>query len=176
MRKINSKKGQLSLGEAPTVVMIVGLVFLTMATIALIGQRYGESMLVDTSASVTNESGFLNSTGYTLAQASRLNADTFVITEVLNATDETSFLTGNVTVSAAGVITNSSETTWDDILISYTYIYNPETVAYNTTGDLQTEISNNTSIAGIVLTISLVGIVLSILIGVFMGFSRRSRV
>jgi hypothetical protein len=176
MRKINSKKGQLQISDAPGVVMIVGLVFLTMATVALISQKMGESMLVDTSASVTNETGFLNSTGYTLAQASRLNADTFVITEVLNATDETSFLTGNVTVSATGLITNSSATTWDSILISYTYIYNPETVAYNTTGDLQTEISNNTSIAGIVLTISLVGIVLSILIGVFMGIQRRTRI
>jgi len=90
MRKITQKKAQLSLGDAPTVVLLVGLVFLVMATIAFIGEKYGDA------------------------------------------------LTENGT-------------------------------AYNVTQDLQTELSNNTSIAGIVLTISLVGIVLTILIGVFIG-------
>ena len=84
------KKGQLSLGDAPTVVLLVGLVFLVMATIAFIGEKYQDAM------------------------------------------------TENST-------------------------------AYNVSADLQTELGNNTSIAGIVLTISLVGIVLSILISVFLG-------
>ena len=96
MRSIISKRGQISLGDAPTVVLLVGLVFLVMATIAFISEKYGNS------------------------------------------------LTGNST-------------------------------AYNVTQDLQTEIGSNTSIAGIVLTISLVGIVLSVLIGVFVGV-RRGRV
>ena len=85
-----SKKGQLTLGDAPTVVLLVGLVFLVMATIAFIGEKYGDALTDDS-------------------------------------------------------------------------------VAQNVTKDLNTEISNNTSIAGIVLTISLVGIVLTILIGVFIG-------
>ena len=89
LRKID-KKAQLSLGDAPTVVLLVGLVFLVMATIAFIGEKYQSSLTEDS-------------------------------------------------------------------------------VAYNVTGDLQTEIGNNTSIAGIILTISLVGIVLTILIGVFIG-------
>jgi len=96
MRKINSKKGQLTLGDAPTVVLLVGLVFLVMATIAFIGEKYGDA------------------------------------------------LTENST-------------------------------AYNVTDDLQTEIGNNTSIAGIVLTISLVGIILTVLVGVFIGV-RGARV
>ncbi len=90
MRSILQKKGQLSLGDAPTVVLLVGLVFLVMATIAFIGEKYGDAL------------------------------------------------------------TDGS-------------------VAQNVTDDLNTEIANNTSIAGIVFTISLVGIVLTILIGVFIG-------
>jgi len=90
MRSILQKKAQLSLGDAPTVVLLVGLVFLVMATIAFIGEKYGDAL------------------------------------------------------------TDGS-------------------VAQNVTDDLNTEIANNTSIAGIVLTISLVGIVLTILIGVFIG-------
>ncbi len=101
------KKGQLSLGDAPTVVLLVGLVFLVMATIAFIGEKYGDSMI-----------------------------DQQAVTATCNETSG---------------------------------IYSGCGAAYNVTQDLQTEIGNNTSIAGIVLTISLVGIVLTILIGVFIG-------
>ena len=43
LRKID-KKAQLSLGDAPTVVLLVGLVFLVMATIAFIGEKYQGSL------------------------------------------------------------------------------------------------------------------------------------
>ncbi|MFW6172892.1 MAG: hypothetical protein ACOC5T_04035 [Elusimicrobiota bacterium] len=95
MEKMN-KKGQmgLSIGDAPNVVLIIGLVFLTMATIAFISEKYGDALTEDS-------------------------------------------------------------------------------VAANVTDDLEGEISDNTSIAGIVLTISLVGIVLTVLIGIFVGFRGR---
>jgi len=102
---MKSKKAQVSLVDAPQIVLIVGLVFLIMATIALVSEKYGDS-LVDNTAGC-------------------------------NATDHTAC-----------------------------------SVAYNVTVDLNTEIANNTSIAGIVLTISLVGIVLSVLVGVFIGIRR----
>lgn len=86
-------KGQISLSDAPSVVMIVGFVFLIMATIAFVSEQYGDALTEN----------------------------------------------GN---------------------------------AANITDALETELSNNTSIAGIVLTISLVGIVLSVLIGIFVS-SRR---
>jgi len=89
MKSLSQRKAQLTLADAPTVVLLVGLVFLVMATIAFIGQKYGDAL------------------------------------------------------------PNSS-------------------TAQNVTIDLNTEIANNTSIAGIVLTISLVGIVLTVLIGVFL--------
>jgi len=91
--RISKKKGQISLADAPQVVMIVGFVFLIMATIAYVSEKYGDA------------------------------------------------LTENGT-------------------------------AANITDDLETELSDNTSIAGIVLTISLVGIVLSVLIGIFLQTRR----
>lgn len=90
---MSNKKGQISLADAPQVVLIVGFVFLVMATVAYIGQKYGAAL-------------------------------------------------------TAG------------------------STAQNVTNDLQTEIKNNTSIAGIVLTISLVGIVLAVLIGIFISARR----
>ena len=169
------KKAQMSLGQAPSIVLIVGLVFLLMATFAFVGEKFGNAVLEDTAASVTNETGaYINATGYTLDKASLLGFSNPVITALFNSTDNTTILTGNVSVSSAGVMTNASVTNWDDVSVSYTYVYNPETTAYNTTGDLQTELSNNTSIAGIILTISLCGIVLTILTGVFIGMRTPS--
>jgi hypothetical protein len=113
---MKDKKGQLSINDAPNVVLIVGLIFLVMATIAYIGEQYGESILEDQP-----------------------------LTATCNTT--TNGGTGSVTTGCGA--------------------------AYNTTQDLQTEIGDNTSIAGIVLTISLVGIVLTVLIGIFVGFRMR---
>lgn len=88
------KKAQIGLADAPSVVLIVGLVFLIMATIAYISYQYGVALPASS-------------------------------------------------------------------------------VAQNVTNALNTQINNNTSIAGIVLTIALVGIVLSILIGVFVLVGKR---
>lgn len=96
------KKGQLSLSDAPTIVLLVGLVFLVMATIAFIGTKYGDAVKGPA-------------------------------VDGCNATDTSACPT-----------------------------------AFQVTEDLNTEIANNTSIAGIVLTISLVGIVLTVLIGIFL--------
>jgi len=93
MKSLMSKKAQISLADAPNVVMIVGFVFLIMATVAFVASEYGDAL------------------------------------------------------------TDGS-------------------VAQNVTNDLNTELSDNTSIAGIVLTISLIGIVLSVLVGVFV-LARR---
>jgi len=170
------KKGQLSLGDAPTVVLLVGLVFLVMATIAFIGEKYGDSVLTVTSATATNESSaYINDTTYTLDSASLLGFASPVITIIYNSSNGAIITSGNYTVSDAGILSNLTATNFDNVNVTYTYSYTPETTTYNVTTDLQTEISNNTSIAGIVLTISLVGIVLTILIGVFVGV-RRTRI
>ena len=59
------------------------------------------------------------------------------------------------------------------VLEKYQGSMDENSTAYNITGDLTEEIEDNTSIAGMVLTISLIGIVLSILIGLFYVFTRR---
>ena len=170
------KKAQMNMEDAPVIVLLVGLVFLVMATFAFIGEKYGDALVEPSSTSVANETGWINSTGYTLEGASAFRAGSFTITQALNETDNSTIGAGNYTVSSAGVVTNATSTEFSNVLLSYTYSFTERTSSFNVTGDLQTEIDNNTSIAGIVLTISLVGIVLTILIGVFMGISRRTRI
>jgi len=164
MEKLD-KKGQLSIGDAPKVVLIVGLIFLLMATIAFIGEKYGDSIENIDSATVTNESGaYINSTGYTLANAGAYSFANPVIVSAYNNTDNIIILSGNYSISSTGVLTNATTTTWADVNVTYTYNWYDRSSAFNATIGLQTEISDNVSIAGIVLTISLV---------VFVGFRTR---
>jgi hypothetical protein len=176
MRKLNSR-GQMTIANAPQIVLIVGLAFLLMATMAYVGQKYGEAFTADESATVTNETlTTVTEAGEQVAGSSQCNFESFAVTQVLNSTDGATITSGNYTTDSDGYVyfatggdTNFNNTNWK---VSYTYSYTG--TSCNITNDLQSELSDNTSIAGIVLTISLVGIVLSVLIGVFvMGRSRE---
>jgi len=173
--KSKTKKGQLSLNDAPNIVLLIGLVFLVMATVAFIGQTLGDSIKdVSDTGTVINETGaFINTSGYTLDEASAFEFKDPSVTAAYNYTDGTLISASEYDLSDDGVLINATATTYDNVSVSYTYTYYEKTDAYNSTVDLNTEIEQNTSIAGIVLTISLVGIVLTVLIGIFVGFRKR---
>lgn len=171
-----NKKAQVSLEQAPAIVLIIGLTFMVMATLAYIGQKYGDAMPADLTSTVTNETLTTVEpiTGEYVANYSLCNFEDFTVTAVVNATGGEAINSGNYTASTAGLIKATTgagkynNTNWK---ISYTASYTG--VGCDVTNDLQTEIKNNTSIAGIVLTISLVGIVLSVLVGVFVLARNR---
>lgn len=168
------KKGQLSLGDAPSVIMIVGLVFLLMATIAYISYQYQSGFGAPLSNTVTNEttSSTVTAAGVRLSGAGNCNFQSLSIGSVTNSTGAEIITAGNYTTTSNGIksITNGlyNGTIWN---VTYTYSYAGSYC--NVTNSLNTQIDNNTSIAGIVLTISLVGIVLTVLIGVFILVGRR---
>ena len=49
---MKSKKGQLGIGMAPGIVLMVGLIFLLMATFAFVGEEYGDAFDTDTEATL----------------------------------------------------------------------------------------------------------------------------
>jgi len=166
----------MSIEDAPSVVMIVGFIFLLAATIAYIGAEYQESFPADETGSVQNETlTTVAEGGEAVAGASQCNFEDFTVTNVYNATDNASISSGNYTTTSTGVVafasggdTNFNNTNW---AVSYTYSYTG--IACNVTTNLNTELEDNTSIIGVVLTIALVGIILSILIGIFMMARKR---
>jgi len=180
MRKIN-KKAQLGLDDAPQIILIIGLVFLTMATLALISQKYGESFTRGESNAVNNETittAELTAGGDTVRVDGNAfcNAGEFSATNVTNSsgigTPAAIVGAGNYTFTSAGAFTNlTSEYVNDGFNVSYTNTYSG--ISCNITTDFEGEIESNTSIAGIILTISLVGIVLTVLISIFVGFRAR---
>jgi len=177
LRKIN-RKGQMSLSDAPNIVLIVGIVFLVMATIAFIGQKYGQAIPSSKTVTSVNETvtqANLITGTYWLENASLCNSESITAIQVTNSTEGPVISAGNYTLDAnTGVIVNLTNTySTSNWLVTYSTSY--AGVACTVNQDLETNISDNTSIAGIILTISLVGIVLTILIGVFVGV-RRTRV
>ena len=173
---LKQKKGQLTLADAPTVVLMVGLVFLVMATIAFIGEKYQGSFPSDNSKTVYNETitAISNLTTKEVTNANACGFKSFTVQYMTNASNGTNLiLASNYTVGTKGTIQLNNFTSdfgGKNVNVSYTFKY--AGTACNVTADLQTEVGNNTSIAGIVLTISLVGIVLTVLIGVFLVTRR----
>jgi hypothetical protein len=120
-----SKKGQTSGLITGLIFGIASLVIAVIIAFVIVSTLTEANLLEDNreSVAVINESGYINSTGYTLdgASATRLLGGSFSITEALNAADNSSIGSGNYTVSDTGVVTNAAATTYDDALISYTY-------------------------------------------------------
>lgn len=78
-----------------------------------------------TTTYVTEEPGWLNSSGYTLAGASAQGFSNLSWSSIVNATDSEVIGTGNITVLANGVIYNATGVTWEEadggVLINYSY-------------------------------------------------------
>jgi len=170
------KKGQISLGEAPSVVLIVGFVFLLMATIAYISEEYQDGFTTDVTQNIVNESvGTVADTAVNLAGTAQCNAGNFAVVIVTNLTGGNTIEATNYTATTDGTIrfTGAEAEAYNNTPWQVSYSYDHSGAACNVTTGLNAELLSNTSIAGIVLTISLVGIVLSILIGIFIA-SRRN--
>lgn len=102
---------------------ILGIGLLAYVIVTIMGTLGGTTILQQAtySSSVINETGYLNQTGYTLAQ-STLASFSPTITAILNATDNTTILAGNYTVTN-GILKNATATTWSSVRITYTYSY-----------------------------------------------------
>ena len=97
--------------------ILVGLTFLFVSSL--------KTNVVNSSplatVTVNNESGHINSTGYTLSNASALNFRDLTFISVLNGTDNTIIAVGNWTANESGYIVNATAVTWNSAKFSYTY-------------------------------------------------------
>ena len=147
------------------IIGILALVLIGVVSMIVLNQLESTALISSTvtAGSVTNETGaYINSTGYTLDSASLTGFGSPSITLALNATDNSTIGAGNYTLSSAGVLTNATATTYDDVLISYTYTITSDSdtqaVIGNTTSGLNSFFSN------IGVWLSLLGVVIIILI------------
>lgn len=124
--------------------VILIAVFLLAAVLVLNGVSTADQNINGialTGVSVINETGYTNSSGYTLSGASAYGFVNPAITALLNRTDGTVVGLNNATVSAVGIVTNASTRLFNNLSISYTYNYDTtNTTALNTA---YTGIKNN---------------------------------
>ena len=177
---IKSKKGQ-SIG------LIGGLIFgIASLVVGIIIAFVVVSTLTDadlltadrTTTTVLNEVGHVNTTGYTLAGASVSDAidGTYTITGLVNYTSGDAVLVANATTSNAGIVTNSSETNYNNATFNYTYnVYGgSEYSASLLSGNFTEGVDNVSSKIPTVLLIAAIVLilgVLALLVGVWQRMS-----
>lgn len=168
--------------------LVIGITSLIVGTIiglVIVQQLISVDNSIETTLTtrfVTNESGYINSTGYTLSRSTATGFANPSITGAFNTTSSQPIpnIAGNITVSGTGVVTNASIDSWDDALVSYSYQFKAGTTAAedlrsNFTkgiGNVSTKIPTVLLIAAVVLLLS----ILLILWGLYqrMGISNSS--
>lgn len=165
-----NKKG-IQLNQAFGAVLILVLVgVLVVIGIYLVSSMNNSFPL--SSATVTNESGSVNETGYVLANISSCRATNPVITQVINVTGSKILVAANYTLdTTTWTLTNNSAETFPSVYISYTFDYGGTTCeAASTT---ITQFSGYPTLVGLVGTIIFLGIVIGVLVGAFAFGGRK---
>jgi len=131
------------------VVVGASIALILVVMLVLFGNLSGNLGFEDdtTTITVSNETiAWVNATGVTL-DGYNSTWSSITATRSFNATDNTEFQIGNISISSIGVVTNASDTVWegdDSVLLSYTYVHTFDSVAEL---DSEAVIGNYTSAA-----------------------------
>ena len=116
------KKAQIA---SNTVIGILAIIFTLIIVFVMLQQISGAGLFsaVTTSQQVVNESGhFLNTTGSSLSLVNATNSG-YTATAVYNFTSGALLPAANYSLSAAGVLTNGTPTTYNNVSITYSYLF-----------------------------------------------------
>jgi len=144
--RINTKadKGVTGLTILLSLVVMLFVIGLITMIFTLMGGELRDATYTSTTSTVTNETGaWLNITTYTVDNSGALHFTGLTITgayNVSNISAPTVIGTGNFTVSGTGYV-NSSVSTWPNVSLSYTYIYDADNTATDVMNDTVVEIS-----------------------------------
>jgi len=121
----NSKKGQMSGGLITGLIFgIASLVIAVIIAFVIVNTLTGANLLQDNriTTAVTNETGWLNATAYTLDNVATNNLGyTMTAVYVNTSTDYELVTTANYSLSSEGVVTIVGSEDYSDALYSYTY-------------------------------------------------------
>jgi hypothetical protein len=154
---------------------IGALIIVTIVTLVVVSTMINSNLLrsADTTTTVSNEVGWINTTTYALAEFDSLNRN-YAISSILNGTGGPVINAANYTFnSATGVLSNKTTIFWDDAYITYTFIHesNYESSVDRLGGNLTGGIDN---VSGKIPTMLLLGAVV-LLFGVVLLLVRYSQ-
>ena len=174
-----NKKGQSAGLVTGLVFGIASLVIAVIIALVIVSTLTGSEILAQETATVANETGWINTTTYTLAGSTDTGAKNFAITGALNTTDGGTdpILSGNWTLNAAtGAITNATADVWPDVAFNYTYTRDTSEIIATSamSGNFTSGIDN---VSGKIPTILLVAAIVLILgvLAVLVGVWQRMR-
>lgn len=163
---MKNKKGQLGgIVGVVSALLIIGV--LIGSGFVILQTFFEEDSLKDTSVTATDNNAWINATTYTLDGASDTAFNSVSITSIVNATDGVTILSGNYSVSSAGIVSNATATTWSDVNITYTY--NMGETSYTAMNDSIEAMTTVPSLLGVLILVIIVGIILAIIFGSFPG-------
>lgn len=168
---IQNKKGQV--GDLFENVKILVLIAVLLGAGLLVLSQFTSSQFLTTATTKVNETGFVNSTGYTLADsATKRNFASPAIVTIINATDSTVVGAGNYTLTG-NVVTNATAVNYPTVKITYTYNFDNDTAVTTATESAQTAIGAiaNTWMA-VIVAILMAGLVIFILVKAFTGYKK----
>lgn len=129
--------------------------------------------------SVANETGsWINTTTYTLAQWNS-TFTSVTLTELWNATDNSSIGLGNVTFTeSTGSWVNATTTNWANVMVSYTGVYTEDrgrmdNIVGNVSGGLETFFGSTGTVFSILIVIVII-LTISIIIWAVGRFGQRT--
>ena len=179
--KRNSKKAQMQLGDGPAFILLIGFIFIVMATVAYVAAKYQDSFDLKDTEVVNETMSAITEVPVAVALRSSCNFASMAVSACINQTgigegghNET-IGSGNYTVDASrGTIAfTGDDISFNNSQRNCTYTFKFSDTECNVTEELASEILDNTSMVGMIITIGLIGIVLGVLLGVFASRNVR---
>ena len=148
MNKLNNAKGVAGLNVYLSLIAMLFMIGIIVMVFQIAGSNLAESTREATTGTKTLESGWLNSSGYTLADSStKTNFRSPSIVAVVNATSNALITSGNYTLTG-NVLTNATAVVWSTIKVNYTYVYDAESDAGLSINDTKNAIGESTGFFG----------------------------
>lgn len=168
-KQMLNKKGTLDNGLVIAIVILALTLAIGLTVIGGVKDTVSQINPTSVTQTVTNETNaYVNTTGYTLTYYTADNFGNPTITAlwgVQGGVYNVSYLTGNATVTSAGVVTNTS-TAISNASISYTYTQDTNySEGYNATTSISTALGDVATWVPILIVIVLAGIILALVGG-----------
>lgn len=150
---------------------LIAVAVIIAAGFFVIQEFYDQDTFVDTSGSVSNETGFyLNGTTYTVDKATVAGFNTFAVTNVVDSWSNVTLLSGNYTTDAdLGTIVNATgdANASNEHYVSYTYLYGE--AGYEGLNNTLDAMSTIPELLPLIILIVMIGLVLVVVFNVIPG-------
>jgi len=168
-----NRKGQAGMGNllmsfvlvAAVLILIVLIIFI----FGILATSFENTKIAQTSI---NDTGFINSTGFQLANGIGGNPRDFSVSIARNTT--AIIFAGNYTVSSTGLVTNKTTSTvpgtWQNI--NFTYTYNNDSSEISASYAAQNSTNDSIALIGVLLIVLATSSIITVLIISLMGRRR----